>query len=400
VEKYWIWFSLLKLSDRQKKQLLEKGFDPQELFRRAFAPGELSEKELTAVNNKDLTRAEKIRKECEEKEIKILTPDKEDYPPRLRNVEDAPWVLYCDGKLPQWGQVPLIGVVGTREMSSYGAGNARRIGKQIAACGGVVVSGGALGADTCAMEGAISQNMPVVCVLGTGVDVYYPSVNSALFDKVKENGCLISEYPPGTKAQPWQFPRRNRIISGISHAVLVVEAPVESGALITAAMAKQQGRDLYVVPGNVGTPNCAGSNQLLQQGASAAMCGWDVMRDFESLFSCVQKAPGSTDLYEEKSVIDVAQTLQMPRAGEKQKSPNRKKSIDKEDKSSYSVCVGLDTLSEEERYVAEHLSADARPVEELLLELDMPSGKALSILTKLTLMGVAVSHPGKEISLK
>lgn len=400
MEKYWIWFSLLKLSDRQKKQLLEKVSDPQELFTKDWEEGQLPEKELKAVNNKNLTRAERIRKECEEKKIKILTPDKAEYPPRLRNVEDAPWVLYCDGKLPQWEQAPLIGVVGTREMSIYGGGNARRLGRQIASCGGVVVSGGALGADTCAMEGATSENMPVICVLGTGIDVYYPKVNSALFDKVKENGCLISEYPPGTRAQPWQFPRRNRIISGISHAVLVVEAPEESGALITAAMAKQQGRDLYVVPGNVGTPNCAGSNKLLQQGASAAMCGWDVMRDFESLFSCVKKAPGSTELYEEDPMANVAQTVQMPRAGEKQNSENRKKSIDKEDKSSYSVCVGLDTLSEEERYVAEHLSADARPVEELLLELDMPSGKALSILTKLTLIGVAVSHPGKEISLK
>lgn len=396
MELYWIWFSLLKLSDRQKRRILETVSGPQELFHTQWEPGQFPEE----VNNKDLTKAQKILEKCRKKEIQVLGFGEKSYPARLRVVEDAPMVLYCDGKLPSWEDVPMIGVVGTRELSGYGEKNAYRLGKQIASCGAVVVSGGAKGADALAMAGAMAASGPVVGVVGTGVDIYYPKSNEDLLKKTREKGCLISEYPPGTRAAPWQFPRRNRIISGISHGVVVVEAPESSGALITAAMAREQGRDVYAVPGNVGSPTCVGSNRLLQQGATAAMCGWDVMRDYESLFPCVGKAPGSTDLSLEETPLFVAQTPKTPVPQERKNKQIYKKFIDNEENSSYSVCVDLPELSEEERYVLSRLSNEIRPMDELILELDMPSGKALTILTKLTLIGVAKGHPGKGISLK
>lgn len=400
MERYWIWLSLLKLSERQKKMLAEAMPNPQELFCTVWGPDRLPQEFLEAVNNKDMTRAEAVLKECRSKGISVLGYHDEHYPPRLRGIVDPPVVLYCAGNPLRWEERPLIGVVGTRRLSGYGESNAVRMGKQIASCGGIVVSGGAAGVDALAMEGALRTGRPVVGVLGTGVDIYYPKANKGLLEKTREQGCLLSEYPPGTKAQPWQFPRRNRIISGISHGVLVVEAPEQSGALITAQQAREQGRDLYAVPGGVGLENAAGSNRLLQQGACAVLCGWDVMKDYASIFPTVEKAPGSTDIYQEDKALNVAQNPKIPNSGEEKFDGSDKKFIDKGKKSSYSIPIERLALSEEEALLCSHLSDVPRDADEVLLELEMPSGKALSILTKLTLTGVVENIPGQGVRLK
>ncbi len=400
MEKYWIWLSLLKLSQRQKKKVAETVADPRELFHTFWTADRLPEEFLEAVNHKDMTRAEGIWAQCRQKGIQVLGFWDRQYPPRLRGIEDAPVVLYCAGKPPQWEEQPLIAVVGTRKLSGYGERNALRLGKQIAACGGIVVSGGALGVDALAMDGALSEGKPVVGVLGTGPDVFYPRVNEALLEKTSRQGCLLSEYPPGTKGAPWQFPQRNRIISGISNAVLVVEAPEDSGALITAEQAKNQGRDVYAVPGGVGMETTAGSNRLLQNGAAAVMCGWDLMKDYESLFPRVEKAPGSTDLYWDEQPLYVAQNTKIPEGNKKENHKGYKNFIDKQEKSSYSIPVERPALSPEEELICSYFSDVPRASDQVLLELDMPSGKALSIITKLTLTGVLEDIPGEGIRLK
>lgn len=400
MEKYWIWLSLLKLSQRQKKKVTEAVADPRELFTGVWGPDRLPEEYLEAVNNKDMTRTEKIYAECQTKGIRVIGFWDDQYPPRLRSVEDAPVALYCLGEPPQWEEYPLVAVVGTRKLSSYGENNSFRLGKQIAACGGIVVSGGALGVDALAMDGALSEGKPVVGVMGTGVDVFYPRVNEALLRKTAQQGCLLSEYPPGTKGQPWQFPQRNRIVSGICNAVLVVEAPEQSGALITAELAKSQGRDVYVIPGGVGSETTVGSNRLLQRGAAAVLCGWDIMKEYASLFPTVEKAPGCTDIYREATPSFVAQNTKIPEGDPVKNHKGYKNFIDKEEKSSYSIPVERPALSGDEELVCSLLSHEPRAADQVLLELDMPSGKALSILTKLTLTGVVEDIPGVGIRLK
>lgn len=399
MEAYWIWFSMLKISDRQKLMLLENN-SPETLFHRDPEDPGLPEQLREALQEKDLTQAERIVQSCKDKAIQIITIRSRAYPPRLRNIAEPPLVLYGRGVVPDWDAAPVVGIVGTRDLSPYGRKTATRMGRQIASCGGIVASGGARGVDAFAMDGALQGDGTVICVLGTGVDVAYPKANKPLFEKVAEKGLILSEYPPGTGSQPWHFPRRNRIISGISNGVLVIEAPEMSGALITAAQAREQGRDVFSVPGSVDTPSCIGSNRLLQEGAFAAMCGWDVMKEYAAVYPAVKKAPGSTDLMEENEAVFVAQKPQIPTSSKKENPDNRKKSIDNEEKSSYSVCVRRPELSQEEELVFRLLTDQVQLMDDLLPRIDLPAGRALSILTKLTMLGVAKSHPGKGISLK
>ena len=286
---HWIWLANCRpVSDRMKVELLQHFRDPEDIY---FADADafdhlerFSDEAKAALRDKNLHSAQKILDQCARKDIHILTFRDAAYPGRLKNIPDPPLVLYYKGNLPDFDGTPLIGVVGTRKASAYGLSTAKRMGFQITRCGGTVVSGAATGIDSVAMEGGLMAGGSVIGILGCGLDVIYPASNRRLFSEILRDGCLLSEFPPGTPPLKWNFPKRNRIISGISCGVLVVEAPKKSGALITAGCAREQGRDVFVIPGNVGVETCAGSNDLLRSGAIYADCGWDVMREYESLF--------------------------------------------------------------------------------------------------------------------
>lgn len=396
---YWIWFAELShISLAQKHQLLQHFSDPEEIYHsegRVFA--EFPEKTRTALKNKDLTHAAAILRDCADRGICVLTFGDSIYPKRLKNIYDPPLVLYYKGILPEWETVPVVGVVGTRKATSYGLQTAMYLGGQIAQCGGLLVSGGAAGIDTMALQGALRAEQPVVAVLGCGVDIVYPASNRQLFSQISRSGCLLSEYPPKTSANHWHFPARNRIISGLSNGVLIVEAPKQSGALITANKAAEQGRDVFVVPGNIGVEACRGSNELLRQGAIPVLSGWDVMKEYEALYpTVVQKRKVSAAGWEQTQ-LRVAQEPVYPEHFRGIGEQLQKKDIDNTEKSTYSVCQGL---SPEEQAVAKLLTREPQLVDEILARSEMPAGAVLSQLTKLTLKGVAKNHPGRRISLK
>lgn len=392
---YWIWLAELShISLAQKHQLLQQFSDPEEIYHsedRVFT--QFPDKVRDALDNKDLTRAEQILQDCADRGIRAVTLQDSGYPAKLKNIYDPPLVLYYKGILPAWNLQPLIGVVGTRKATPYGLRAAMDLGMQIAACGGMVISGGAAGIDTLALQGAMRAGTSAVAVLGCGVDVVYPATNKQLFSQICETGCLISEYPPKTSANHWHFPARNRIISGIADGVLIVEAPKRSGALITAEKAAEQGRDVFVVPGNIGVEACRGSNTLLQQGAIPVLCGWDILKEYEAIYP--GKLQQRTDLPE--TLARVAQEPVYPAAFAPSLEKLQKKDIDNGEKSTYSVCQDLNP---EERKVANLLTVQPRLVDEVLSECDLPAGTTLSILTKLTLKGVARNYPGRRISLK
>lgn len=401
---YWIWFAeLTDMQLWQKHILLQYFADPEEIYHAkgdAFSiVPDITEGLLKALSNKDLSRAQEILRACQEKNIHLLALNDAAYPRQLKNTADAPIVLYYKGTLPDLDNSPVIAVVGTRKATPYGMNVARRMGMQLAACGGIVISGGASGVDTMALSGALSCNVPVVAVLAGGVDVVYPKPNTALFAQIANQGCLISQYPPGTPHYRWNFPVRNRVMSGMSDGVLIVEAPKVSGALITADAAIEQGRDIFAVPGNIDVPACAGSNALLQGQARPAFSGWDILKEYAVLYpDKVHKAAPPTAVFQETVVEKrVAETVKLPKKAEK----TEKIPVDKEEKSSYSVIdKPLPPLSEQEKAILSHISGTPRPVDDVISETGIPSQKVLSILTILAIKGVVENHPGGFISRK
>lgn len=398
---YWIWFAEVSGVPQWLKQtLLDVFHDPEEIY---FAKPEalcqvegIELEHLRALEDKDLGPAEEILKKCSKSDIKLLTIADAAYPQKLKNISDPPVVLYYRGVLPKWEQLPAIGVVGTRKASAYGLQIARQMGSQIAACGGLVVSGCASGIDTKALEGAMEQDMPTVGVLGCGVDVIYPRTNRRLYSKIQEYGCLISEYPPQEPPLGWHFLRRNRIISGISNGVLVVEAPMRSGALNTARHAREQGRDLFAVPANLGVANFEGSNALLEEGAIAALSGWGVVRHYRELYPDAVKDPGEIKVGNpERSVQKVAQ---QPLVLES----NRKNFIDNNENSLYyRKSDNKDpALTCEETVVLSLLDRTPRHPDEVAARADLPFAKVQTILTMLAVKGLVVFHSGGRVSIK
>ncbi len=394
---YWIWFAQLpKVSEGQKRMLLQYFRDPEELYHVAddslHQVPEMTDTLAEALGNRSLTQAEGILRECVDKGIRVLTLADPAYPAKLKNIFDPPLVLYCRGQLPDWKGAPAIGVVGTRKATPYGLRAAYRFGGQIAVCGGTLISGGAAGIDTMALKGAMAAGKPVVAVLGCGVDVAYPAKNRALLEEIAKSGCILSEYPPRSEPLAWHFPQRNRIISGMSDAVLVVEAPLSSGALITARQAMEQGRDVYVIPGNVDEAACAGSNALLRDFGIAALSGWDILRQYQASYPRVVM---QADFTESAPQQETEPVRSLP------KQQPDKKSIDKLEKSTYSVVNNSAApLNEQERVVFRELGREPVTVDTVIEKVGLPAGTVKSILTKLTVRGYACNHPGGRISRK
>lgn len=233
----------------------------------------------------------------EERGLSVVTLADEEYPERLREIADPPPALYVDGELPV---KPVVSLVGSRKASATGIENAREIGRALGRRGVCVGSGLALGIDAAAHEGALEAEGPVVGVLGCGIDVVYPRKHRNLFGRVKAVGTLVSEYYLGESPLQWRFPARNRVISGLSETVVVVEAAERSGALITARHAAEAGRDVYSVPGPIGLSECRGSNRLLADGAG-------VVLDAEEFAETI--APGEPELSLREKTLSEAEPL-------------------------------------------------------------------------------------------
>lgn len=406
---HWIWLATRPdMSDRQKLAVLDAFRDPEEVFyavKNSYANVEsMTQAGAQALADKDLTEAQKILDQCVEKGIQICTYHDGAYPARLKNIADPPVVLYYKGNLTGLDSGPVIGVVGTRKASAYGLTTAKRMGYQIARCGGILVSGLAEGNDGSAMTGALMAGGTVVAVLGCGVDVVYPAMHRSLYLDTERNGCLISEFPPKTPPYKWNFPKRNRIISGLSNGVLVVEAPHGSGALITAKQAAEQGRDVFVVPGNIDVPTFQGSNALLRDGAIAVSSGWDVVSEYAMLYpDKIHQDTGVIPFKNDdgKNLAKVAQTPAQPSKRSLFDRKKEKKPIDNKEKKSYSDQQDiLASLSEEERRLLKPLVKGETLVDDLIAASGMPTGKVLSMLTMLQIRGVVELLPGKRVTLK
>ena len=287
--KYWVWLaSMPALTNRSKLLLLEHFTSPESIFyadEEAYWQVEgLHKTQAALLTDKSLERAGRILNDCARKELFVLTMDDATYPARLRNIYDPPVLLYGKGSMPLFDDEAAIAVVGTRKCTPYGINAAEQLGYEMAKSGAVVVSGLAKGIDAAAHRGALRAGGFTAAVLGGGVDVVYPAENRRLYEDIAATGVLLSEYPPAAEPEAWHFPVRNRIISGLSLAAVVVEAPEKSGALITANTALEQGREVFAVPGPINAPNSVGCHQLIREGAGLAGCGWDVLSEYKNRF--------------------------------------------------------------------------------------------------------------------
>jgi DNA processing protein len=205
-----------------------------------------------------------------------------DYPPGLKAIDDPPIVLYVKGDLRETDAV-AIGIVGSRRCTFYGRSQAERLGSILAARGVTVVSGMARGIDSAAHRGALGAGGRTLAVMGNGLSSVYPPENRDLFEKISANGAAISEFPMDMAPLPGNFPRRNRLISGLSLGVVVVEAALDSGSLITARLALEQGREVFAVPGKAGSPTSRGTHSLIRDGAKLVEDVDDILDEFEGL---------------------------------------------------------------------------------------------------------------------
>lgn len=416
---HWIWLATRPhMTDRTKAMLLRHFRDPEDIFfadKESFSHIEgMTREGAEALTDKDLGSAQKILEACAREKLHILTFQDANFPSRLKHISDPPLVLYYKGSLPDFDGSPLIGVVGTRKASGYGLQTAKRMGYEIAQCGGIVVSGMAQGIDSAAMSGALTAGSPVVGILGCGADRIYPPSNRGLYADVERYGCLISEFPPGAEPFGWHFPKRNRIISGMSCGVLVVEAPEGSGSLITANQALDQGRDVFVVPGNVDNPAFAGSLRLLREGGGLVTQGWDVMIEYQALYpDKIRKVTSESRMSAypdevrkaareaEKPLGKVAQKPAVPAVSGNKKEKSNKKVVDNRVQPTYSdVNKDLPELTAEQRAIVAALQGGERLVDDVIAQVKLPAHQVSSALTMLTIKGIIKKLPGNRIVLK
>lgn len=216
----------------------------------------------------------------DEKQIRTIKVDDKNYPERLKPYKDKPNKLYIIGEMPR-EDIPTVAIIGARACSNYGRQMAKSIGRELASKGIQVISGMARGIDTYSQLGALEGGGKTFAILGCGVDVCYPVENIELYENIKKCGGIISEYPPGDKPLNWHFPRRNRIISGLADAIIVIEAKEKSGSLITVEWALEQGKDVWALPGRVGESLSIGCNRLIKAGAGIIT---DVKNIVEEIF--------------------------------------------------------------------------------------------------------------------
>jgi len=359
---YWLALSLIPgIGSVLIQRLLDRFKTPEAVFRAPM-------KELVKIEGLGKKLVGEIQKGPLEKTVKrelslikevgakIVTIKDEDYPNRLKDIYDPPALLYMRGGLRREDEL-AVAIVGSRKTSPYGRWITEKIGQDLARHGVTVISGMARGIDSVAHNGALEGGGRTIAVLGCGVDVIYPSENRNLFHQIIEHGAILSEFPMGSRPEGGHFPRRNRIISGLSIGAVIVQASAVSGSLITARYALEQGREVFAVPGNVGAEGSRGTNQLIKQGAKLVESSEDILEEILPQWS---------------------REREMPLKGETP-TPN---------------------LTEEEGVLYRLLGEDPLHIDAIIRESGWDPGKVSSLLLNLELKGLISQWPGKCFSKK
>ena len=381
--KFWLWLTELPgLTNQTRLALLRHFPTPEDVYYADPAEVLLTEgitrEQAELLEDKDCAAAEKVLADCGELGLHIVTISDAAYPNRLRNIFDPPCLLYVRGRLPAFDDEAAVAVVGTRDCTPYGVSCAEKLGFGLAAGGALVVSGLARGIDSAALRGALRGGGTVTAVLGNGLDVVYPRENRYLYEDIAASGALLSEYPPGTPPEGRHFPVRNRIMSGLSLATLVVEAPERSGALITAGTALEQGRDVFAVPGPIDAPASVGCNRLIRDGAGLVTDAWDILAAYAPRFPEKLHREGAR---EEPAVLGYQA---------------RQRTEPKEVPPSLSLSNNDLSLTDDQIRLLRTLMEEPMLVDDLIEETEIPTRRVLSALTVLEIEHLVTQHPGKR----
>ena len=407
--KYWVWLSSCDGVGSATAGALIKHFQtPENVFNadnselREIVGVKLSD--ISALNNKNLAKADNILAVCHEKGFSIVTIQDAAYPDRLRNIFNPPVLIYLNGKLPEVDEEATIAVVGTRNCTPYGISKAGELGCELGKLGFIVVSGLAKGVDAAAMRGAMRGGGKVIGVIGSGLDIIYPYENRELFEDTVNNGAIISEYPPGTPPVPGHFPSRNRIVSGLSVGIAVIEAPKKSGALITAAAALEQGRDVFAMPGNVDAKTCEGSNNLLREGAIPLLSVDDIVNEYAGLFPDRVLPDGQTSTLKSGSGISLTKSSPVHDTDKAfvvdPEQPDTKKVIDNITSTEYiDLNNTLQGLTGDEETIARVLGVLTLNTDEIIASSGLPAQRVLTSLTMLEIKGIVLRTSGQHFSL-
>lgn len=390
--KYWIWILQVMGSHNIKSaQLITKYGGVKEVY---LALKEGKDKTLSKSESKNakkirIEQSEKIIEQCERTNVEIITIDDERYPNRLKGIYNPPIILFCMGDISFIDNEVAITVVGTRKPSHYSLCVAREICGNLANIGAVLVSGFALGIDSVAHGEALSHREKTVAVLGCGIDYDYPTSNTKLKRIIAKNGAVISEFLPGTAPLGPNFPQRNRILSGLSLGTLVIEAHKRSGALITAELSIQQGRDLFCIPpADLFDSRYSGVIRFLRDGAIPVFSHLDILYEYYENFAHKLTASNPYGDYsikpQESLVFNVNEET-----GTKTKRKIKKVKKD----------IPYKDLDEQQTKIVKLLSERSYLADELSVLLEMPIEMVLTAMTELEIMGIVKAESGQRYSI-
>ncbi len=407
---HWIWLSLsLRAGGESFRKLYERFGSVTDIYN-------ADEKDIASVIgsrsfdynslvDKNLDEAEKVLDFCRTKSVGILVYSDGNYPQRLRQISNPPVLLYYRGNLPDFKNELCISVVGTRYVSDYGCKNAFYVSRDLAKAGATIVSGMAIGIDGVALAGALSEGKATVAVIGSGIDVCYPPQHKRLAREIVKRGCVLTEYAPGTKPNKPNFPARNRIISGLSEATVVIEGNERSGALITARRAFSQGRTVYALPGNVGNRNSEGTNLLIKNGAKAFSSADDIVRDFEDthigklnpfkLLTPSSKSMASVLCEYEVAALSPGDKVFKPSGKKRTKAEAPETKIPEKDNSE--LIKKLSHLDAKLRNLYEKIPQGKSIPQDFLVSDEIPMRELMRALLKLEVMGLITLLPGEML---
>lgn len=390
---YWIWLqSILRAGSNKVKPVIDKFGNAKSVYNSTYDDLKLSglftEAQLAKLKEKDLRFAQKVLNDCKSTGISIVCINNSHYPSLLREIDNPPLILFFKGNIDLLNSGPSVCIVGPREVSAFGKKAAFSLSARLASGGFTIVSGGALGSDTAAHNGALAVTGNTICVLGCGINSTYLQENKPLRDEISKKGIVISEYPPKVNATKYTFPVRNRIMSGLSHGTIVIEAGEKSGALVTANLANEQGRDVFAIPGNPTYLQYKGSNKLIRDGAKALLDANDVFDEYIAVFPDKINREAAFA----QNIRTNIESTEKPTA-KTRKTEEKKTEIKKIKKNI------TDNLSKTAKIVYNQLDKPIFLVDEINCT-DLSFSQILSAITELEILGYIEALPGGRYGLK